>query len=157
MHWSLSSAASLRSTQVENNDIIKQSSLKHYGTPAHGYWLSYPGDECLKCNCSLNATIVFQSEYTNYNVENHPTVTQFLTIFMNISDCAGEASFITHKCQCYGNSDFLIGQINQDTHFTGTMGDLNCFGMFNFPGGDFFALTCQGQKRSETIRVFAGL
>ena len=153
MHWPLSSAASLRSTQLEHNNIIKQSRLKDSGTLAYGYWLSYPGDECLKCNCSLNVTIKFQSRYTNYNVENHPTVTEFLTIFMNKSDCAGEASSVTHKCQCYGNPDFMIGQINQDTHFTGTMGDLNCFGAFDFHDSDFFAVTCQGQKRSETIRV----
>ena len=60
MHWSLSLAASLRSSQLEH---IKQSRLKDYDTPGYGYWLSYPGDECLKCNCSLNATIVFQYQY----------------------------------------------------------------------------------------------
>ena len=151
VHWSLLSAASLRSTQLEHN--IKRSHLKDYGTPGYGCWLSYPGDECSKCNCSLNATVVFQDRFTNYNVEPYPTVTDFWTVFMNKSDCTGEASSITHKCYCYGNPDFLIGQVNQDTHFTGTMGDLNCFGAFKFYSSDFFALTCQGQKRSETIRV----
>ena len=72
---------------------------------------------------------------------------------MNKSDCTREASSISHKCHCYGNPDILIGQTIIDrVQFTGTMGDSNCFGPFyqDTGSGGLLALTCHGQKRSET-------
>jgi hypothetical protein len=148
VHWSLSSSASLRITHLEQN--AKQSHFKDYGTNGLGYWLSYPGDECLKCNCSLNATAIYKEHVINHNVTPVPTWTDFWTIFMDKSDCTGEGKSISHKCQCYGNPDILVGQVNQEVYFTGTMGDSTCFGT-RYDGNGLFALTCHGQKRSETI------
>ena len=31
----------------------------------YGYWVSYPHDECLKCNCSLNYAKIANIEVTN--------------------------------------------------------------------------------------------
>ena len=73
---------------------------------------------------------------------------------MNKSDCTGEASSISYKCHCYGNPDILIGQtVTDDVQFTGTMGDSNCFSSFYHNTGGLSALTCHGQKRSETMVV----
>ena len=148
VHLSLSS--SVKNINLERNN--EQSHLKDYGTTGLGYWLSYPaaGDECSKCNCSLNATVIKRDIVVNAKEQ---FTTEFWTIFMNKSDCTGEASSISHKCHCYGNPDILIGQIiTGHIQFIGTMGDSNCFGSYyqtTTPG--FLALTCHGQKRSETM------
>ena len=139
---------SARSTTLEHKNHFK------YGNSVYGYWLSYPGGECLKCNCSLNATVTAFDTVVinNYYSENVPYIAEVYTIFMNKSDCIGERSSFERKCYCYGNPDFLIGQVANDK-FTGTMGDSNCLGAYYGyeRGSGVFSVTCHGQKRSETM------
>ena len=112
----------------------------------YGYWVSYPGDECLKCNCSLKYTTIATIEVTSNKTY------RFMTMFMNKSDCAGQGS-MNHDCYCYGNPDYLIGQTDRENNFqfNGTMGDLNCFGTLY--SSIAVTLTCRGQKRSETMII----
>lgn len=112
----------------------------------YGYSVSYPGDECLKCNCSLKYTTIATIEVTSDKTY------RFMTMFMNKSDCAGQGS-MNHDCYCYGNPDYLIGQTDRDNNFqfNGTMGDLNCFGTLY--SSIVITLTCRGQKRSETMII----
>ena len=129
------------------------SCLKHntkenglYYEEYNGYWLSYPDNECLKCNCSLNATLTNE---VDVSLDNGETYIHFITMFMNKSNCHGQDSS-GGGCYCYGNPDFLIGQtVYNGVQFNGTMGDSTCFGVMYRNGA--FTLTCQGQKRSETM------
>ena len=140
---------SASSTTLERKNNFK------YGNSVYGYWLSYPGSECLKCNCSLNVTVTAFDTVVinNYYSQNVPYIAEIFTIFMNKSDCIGERSSLERKCYCYGNPDFLIGQA-ANIKFTGTMGDSNCLGAYYEGinrGGIQFSVTCHGQKRSETM------
>lgn len=88
VHWSLSPSVS----SLKYDHDAKQNRFKYGAREVrlwHGYWLSYPGDECLKCNCSLNAMIIAEADTS---LDNGQMYIHFLTMFMNKSDCVGQQS-----------------------------------------------------------------
>ena len=116
------------------------SQTKQSDVELKGYWLSYPGNECLKCNCSFTAEYISTS------------VAYSILLFVDKSNCDGDGT-PTQGCYCRGNPDFLVGsfyQLPAGQHMNGSMGDSTCFGLFV----DFrspVAINCQGRQRSETL------
>ena len=54
------------------------------------------GDECLKCNCSLNATIIDKDQICYDNGQT--CIIIFFDNAMNKSDCVGQGNSLNHKC-----------------------------------------------------------
>ena len=149
MHKKISLLAVLSIFAVHFSTLFSASAIgghhsqtKQSDAEYEGYWLSYPGNECLKCNCSFTAKFI-------------PTFVDIsILLFIDKSDCDGDG-IPTQTCYCRGNPDFLVGsryqlQSGSSYYMNGSMGDSTCFGLVR-DYVDPVAINCQGRQRSETL------
>ena len=135
VHFSLSNCSrGTTDLKAERYDHNKLSEAEYTG-----YWLSYVGGICNKCNCSLTASTIYLES---------PNAQKSFNLVMNVnqSDCPGDDS-----CTCLGYPDYLIGRYDADElQINANMGDYSCLGVRTQDGYGIY-LNCHGPHRSETI------